>query len=653
MKLFRRRKASPLDSPNVMLSPRLVEVLRTWNDTPASYARVYRELAPVRTVVDFIADAVSSTSLKVYERAEQGRPEARGHPYAELLRSPNPDLTGDRFIGGVIRDLAIYGKSYTLKAQMGSARMLVPIPPTLMEPVGGGLLGPEGFNYMQPGGQPRFFSRDKVAYLRLYDPEDRRLGVSKLEALRNVLAEEVELGRWRKNFWRNSAKPGMTIHRPETVAEMSDSARDRFMAGVKQFFSGEGAGNTLLLEEGMTESQVGFNPKDSEYVLGRVFILEATARVFNLPLAVLSLTQTATFASQKEFKKQLYQDTLPTWYRLIESEFDAQILPWFDTSANVYAQFNIDSKLEGDVWEKFDTLSHVVGRPFATVEEARNILNWAPRPGSDDDKLAIPNTNFILEGAEPPAPPPPLALPAAPEPVVASLLLRSKDIAELEALLHPREPVTVATPTVPESVLARRDRQAKALEADLLVYMGRQERSAKSREGARVKAQVDGDRWNRELQELLQDHSLSISIGSGRRTALDISGTYDVQRTRNYITEVSRVGAEKINKTTQSEVAALGAADAFTQARARAGGIALSVVSEMNAFGRSEAGVQNGATTKTWIVTSAKSRHPQMDGEVVGIGQNFSNGLRWPGDSMGSADETAHCECLLDIGTGV
>jgi hypothetical protein len=52
---------------------------------------------------------------------------------------------------------------------------------------------------------------------------------------------------------------------------------------------------------------------------------------------------------------------------------------------------------------------------------------------------------------------------------------------------------------------------------------------------------------------------------------------------------------------------------------------------------------------KTWVVTSDKPRpsHEAIDGETVPYGDPFSNGLYYPGDPTGSADETAGCTCLM------
>ncbi len=53
--------------------------------------------------------------------------------------------------------------------------------------------------------------------------------------------------------------------------------------------------------------------------------------------------------------------------------------------------------------------------------------------------------------------------------------------------------------------------------------------------------------------------------------------------------------------------------------------------------------------TKTWVVTSPRSRHPRMHGETVPIFTKFSNGMDYPGDPSGSSDQTAGCSCTMSV----
>jgi len=117
-----------------------------------------------------------------------------------------------------------------------------------------------------------------------------------------------------------------------------------------------------------------------------------------VPVALLGLTDTATFASQKEFHKQLYQDTLPPWYELIQSEIELQLLPDFDKALDpdIYVEFNVEAKLRGSFEEQAALLTTAIGRPWMEVAEGRTRMNLPDRDDPTDHELAIPTNNVSL-----------------------------------------------------------------------------------------------------------------------------------------------------------------------------------------------------------------------------------------------------------------
>lgn len=482
MALFKRKERAAKSAASVSFTPRLVEVLRTFDGSMGSYGDVYRRLAPVRTVVDFLADAVSTTSLKVYRRARSGRPEAYDHPLAVLLRHPNSQVSPRALIAGTVKDLGIYGNAYWQKVSFGSGpSYLVPIPPARVVPRGGTVMGaayydvwPSAFDSVtSAGATPVKVPREQMVHFRFYDPEDRRVGASKLEAVRTILAEEVEMAKHREGFWQNAARQDLILRRPFAeggvqLPPWDNDARNRFREDWQAKTGGSrNAGRSAVLEDGLDAKPISFSAKDSEFIEGRLFILEATARVFNVPVSLLGLTQTATFASQKEFHKQLYQDTLPPWYELIQSEIELQLLPDFESALDpdVYVEFNVESKLRGSFEEQADILFKLAGRPLMTGKEGRDLLNLPDIPGDTTlHEVAYPANNVAF-GSQPPVVSTPDALPSA------------------------------------NGAAPKSDGAARALE--LKDVLDRQQRSVLSRVGAG--GAFDPDRWNRELALTIAD----------------------------------------------------------------------------------------------------------------------------------------------------
>jgi HK97 family phage portal protein len=495
---------------DVNFLPPLVEMLQLLDGSAAGYGSVYRQLQPVRTVVDFIADSISSTPLKFYRREADGRPEAREHPVAELFRRPNPGLTPRRHIFGVAADLLVYGRAYDrfIPAGRGRARTatLVPLPPYRVTPKGGDLVQPAEYEFWSPDGStPVTYGRDEVIDLHLYDPEDRRIGASKLQALRAILDEEVEASRNRRGFWKNSARVGGYIEYPFEAGMLTPDQLDRLRESVQGTHAGaDNSGKTGVIERGGHFNAGAFSPKDSEFLEGRKFVLEATARVYNLPLALLSMTETATYASQREFHKQLYTEVLPPWYELIQGEIELQLFPWFRDTENLYAEFVTESKLRGDFLDQATVLNTAIGRPWLTAKEGRVIQNLPDRGVETDDDLVVPvGPNYALESlATAPAPPVPAELA-----VVASM---------------------------PEEGLRR----------ELVSFFDRQERAVVPK----VKAgeAFHHERWNRQLAPLL---GAEVAERVNLRTAIALSGGEDPKEVfdelRSYALEMARAATSQ------------------------------------------------------------------------------------------------------------
>jgi HK97 family phage portal protein len=421
-----KRKPETKAVGEVTATPPLMEALQLLDGSPAGYGAVYRKITPVRTVVDFLADAIATTPLKVYRRAERGRPEVRDHPFAELLRNPNPDLTAYRMKWRLAADLLIYANAYWRKMQADRKRQIVPLPPYRVTPRGGNLLAPAFFDFFSPNGlPPQRFSQDDIVNFHLYDPEEPRIGSSKLEALRTILLEEVEASKYRLGYYRNHARLEGALEHP---GQLSFEAQERLRTQFENTYAGSvNSGRTAIFEEGMKFTPLSMTPKDAEFMAGRAFVLEATARAFNLPVALLSLTNTATYASQREFHKQLYTEVLPPWFELIQSEIELQLMPWFNGTEDFYVEFVVEQKLRGDFLDRATILNTAIGRPWMTVREGRDIENMDDRGVEEDAELAVPvGPNLALEGMAENLTQTPLA-PVTELPVAASVLERFFD----------------------------------------------------------------------------------------------------------------------------------------------------------------------------------------------------------------------------------
>lgn len=217
---------------------------------------------------------------------------------------------------------------------------------------------------------------------------------------------------------------------------------------------------------------------------------------------------------------------------------------------------------------------------------------------------------------------------------------------------------------------AARDEDAAVAEQVLARFFKRQEASVLAALGAKADADWwDADRWDRELAADLYALAVDVveQVGQAVLWELGLSpADFDVPRTLAFLEAVAKSRAGAINATTRAQIEAALAGDlsgdatkstpagVFEEARtSRATVAGLTLATTLAAFAVTEAAKQLGrpSTTKTWVVTSSSPRasHAAMNGQTVPVEGVFSNGMAWPGDPVGGADEVAGCMCSVEV----
>jgi HK97 family phage portal protein len=606
------------------------------------YADIWRTQPQVRTVVSFLARNIAQLGLHTYRRVTDiDRERVTEHPIARLMSRPNPFTTRYRSLEALVSDLAIYDNAVLVKAMVnGQPKSLVRASPSKVTVLGDDPFAPQGYEVRGNRGK-RQFPPEQVVHFRGYSPTDVRWGVSPLETLRRILAEEYQAGQYREQLWRNQARTAGYLKRPLDAPEWSTPAKERFRSDWHAQYAGDGprAGGTPILEDGMDFVPAASSARDAQYIEARKLTREEVASAYHIPLPMVGILEHATYSNIQEQHKQLYQDTLGPWLTMIAEDLALQLFDDFADTDRLYLEFNLAEKLRGSFEEQANQLQTSVGAPYMTRNEARARLNLPQL--SEADGLVVPLN--VLTGGQ--------ASPRDSAPAQSSAPARAKQGLSLSKA----RPEGYERRT--EQVFATFfERQGKVIAAQL--------GAAKARRKATIEQVFDSERWQRELAGDLYPLDVGISTAAGR-AALESLGLqptdYDEDRTLAWHVAAADGIAVAMTKTTRARLAdVLGDDDpqaAVTHlfevyATARAAQLAASHVTGMAGFGSSEALRQTGReATKTWIVTSGnpRSSHALMDGETVGLDDNFSNGAAWPGDSALSEDERAGCACDMEM----
>lgn len=626
-------------SPDPGLSLRSPELARV-----LSPARLWRTQPHLRTVVSFRARNVAQLGLHCYVRTEDGsRERDRDSVLARTLQTVDGTMTTYELIYALVGDFDLYDSAYWLVAKSvesptGWVIRRLPVP--WMDEVRSTPFTVDGYR-VHMDGRTTFVDAAQVLRFPGFDPGSTDGVSSAVEALRGNLMEQIESASYRRQLWERGGRVSSVIERPADADPWSDAAREAFREDWYAKYTGNGsrAGGTPILEDGMKLTRIDFSAQDQQYVEAAKLSLQTVASAYHVEPSMVGMGDGATYSNMRAFRKMLYTETLGPLLAQIEARINTFLVPMLGLDSDRhYVEFNIAEKLQGDFEEQASVLSTSTGRPWMTANEARSRQNLPALPGGDD--LVIP-LNVLIGGQA--APTDSGTQNEVPDPVEED---RPKALKADRVAMKAR-------PDQPHI-----DKHTQVL-AD---FFARQRAVTRSRLGAKDDGWWDTERWDNELGGDLLALAVATATDAAVATLTAVSDdpdAYDEDRTIAFLREASRRNAANINATTKAQLDDAYATDALdgvdhvfdVAESARAAQAAATLATFAAGFGSLEAARQRSTgATKTWVVTSTNPRksHARMDGETVGVDEDFSNGLAWPGAS-GDADEVAGCTCDMKI----
>ena len=602
------------------------QVVNAWEQAQSSsYAWIYRTQPAVRTTVDYIATNVAQLPLKLYERVDENeRQTASNHPAAVSMRHPYNQLNAKRWIFNFVCDWLIYDNAYAVKFQgPNNTRTLVRVPPHRMGMVSRSYFTIEGYKVHRDDGstypETGMLTPESVIHWVGYDPDDPRVGLSKLETLREILSEEAAAVTASTELLKSGLQKNGWIYRPLEAPDWGSEGKEHF---EQELYNKVTASSKKwpVLEEGMEIRDLGVTPKDAEVLAGRQFTKETVAEEYGL---------NSVPPENEEERKQFLGDVLAPITEDLAEVLDTNLLLAEYGAEDYYFEFDLNEKLRGDIENRFQAITASVGGPWQTRNEARARENLPPIDGGDDLITPLNTTT-----GNNPKPAPNVMGPQDPN-------KPAQDGSHRESAAKPSQKQFISRR---KALLARREADADELSTLRDSLLGRQERALKT-----AKAMTTEERWakwDKEFADDLEPKLRRIIEREGDLTSQRLGMlAFDARVTKNYVRAMAEDVAKNMNATTKAAVAASeDVSAAFSERKSESGSWSAQTASKAMNFAALETGKQSGEPRmKTWLTTASNSAHPEMNGETVPLDQPFSNG------SFGPPAEHPGCECLLEI----
>jgi HK97 family phage portal protein len=602
----------------------------------ASYQWMYRSSPAVRTVIDTITRNIGQLDLRLYEELSESEREPRpDHDAAFSIRYPNEADSSDRWIRQMFKQFLINDDAYSLMTPAAGAQFSVfSVPTHMVEVSGSSLWRAESYIITKRDGTRDRWPTDNIMHWRGENPDDPRIGLSVLESIRSVIAEDAALqvaitelanAGLTEPVWAFRPLDAPLIADPNTIDRMEEDTTNKLRGRFRK---------VPVMQEGTELRSFGVSPRDAQMFEVRKWAIERVSAAYGLPLGMVGLDD-----NLEEARSQFYSDCLPPYCESFTKMLNPRILVGVYNWTDGCFEFNLDEKHMGD--DRLKALVSATGRPVMLTNEARAKVNLPPVDGGDE--LVTPSN--VIVGEKPTVDVMPIQNPNGPAQDGSA---RDGDLPEVSrrAIGVKSEEYEPVTPLLPawKRDLDAQHRAITACQEVVERHFDRVERSLKDKSRQALKTTArDWKRLDREFADNLNEVLAAIVAKEGAAYALKLAGgQFDRSQVEHYLEQTALGAAEAINTTIRREVRELGMEEAMNKRAQHVESAGSSLGAGVTRFAREEAAKQSPgyeARVKTWIPNT--TRHAAHAGETVPIGANWPAGFA-PGTAPG-------CKCTMSI----
>lgn len=350
------------------------------------------EIVAFFSAVSLISDTISTLPCGAYLRIGATRRPLNPRPM--WLDQPDIDLsTRAAFFQQVFSSLLVHGNSYTriFRDNQGQVVNLVNLDPEKVE-VERSKVGRKIYRY---DGEGKPLTSDEIIHIvDLILPGELK-GLSRVEKLKQSLGLNIALSDYAARFFGTGASASGVIEFPgnltaEQAKQLADGFDSRHRNGSRR------AHKTGVLSGGAKFVATQTDPEKSQALESRKFAVEEIARAFNVPLHLMGVPGTASYASVEQNALQFVSMTLRPLAEKVEAAF-SRLLP-----GDAFIKFNFADLLRADIEARVRSYSVGSQAGFYSTNDIRRFEDMEPVEQGDQYRvplanIALADTNIITE----------------------------------------------------------------------------------------------------------------------------------------------------------------------------------------------------------------------------------------------------------------
>ena len=358
------------------------ELVKTSSNNFLSSRRAL-QCGAVFSCVGLLAESIAQLPLKFYVTNGDNKLEDRQHYIYNLLaRRPCSWLNSFAWRELAMMLLCLRGDFYAYKVRdnQGRVKELLPLMPGSISVRQLPNWELEYRIYLS-NGEYKTVTENEIFHV-MYRSLDGIKGLSPIAFSRQAINLSIAVEEHGYKTFTNGAKPGGVLKIPTAI---SKEAYQRLKENWQSAYSGDNAGTTAILEQGVDFSPVSMTNSDAQYLETMRFQVEQIARIFRVPLFMIQSTEknTSWGSGIEQMALGFVRFTLLPWIKRWEDAIYKDLISEFDTNNKYFVKFNVEGLERGSISARATAYQQFVNMGVYSPNDIRKLEDMNPREGGD------------------------------------------------------------------------------------------------------------------------------------------------------------------------------------------------------------------------------------------------------------------------------
>ena len=348
------------------------------------------EVVAFWSAVSLISDTISTLPIDSYIRRDGDRRPYRPRP--AWVDQPDVDMTRQAHYQQVLVSVLVSGNSYTriFRNASGDVVNLVVLDPNTVT-VRRSAIGRKIFIIENSA---ETLTSDEIIHITDLIQPGSLVGLSRVQNLKEAIGLSSAMQSFASRFFGTGATTQGIIEYPGNLTpDQAKQLRDGFDSAHRGF---RRAHKTGVLSGGASYKQTTVPNDAAQFLESRRFSVEEIARAFNIPLSMMGVPGTQSYASVEQNAIQFVTHTLRPYIEKMEWSY-SRLLP-----DQAFLKFNVDGLLRGDFNSRISAYSVGLQSGFMSVNDVRRLEDLSATEGGDQYRvplanIALTDTNLVSE----------------------------------------------------------------------------------------------------------------------------------------------------------------------------------------------------------------------------------------------------------------